>query len=62
MIHYKVCIWTLIFFINLFFGTEVPLESAAREQERFLIFRKLHNDKHDSSSSQLLWELNFHAV
>lgn len=54
------------FFINLSLGTQVPLESAAQEQdlysERFLTFRKLHNDKHDSSSSQLLQELNFYAV
>lgn len=54
------------FFINLSLGTQVPLERAAQEQEllseRFLTFRKLPDDKHDSSFSQLLQEPNFCAV
>lgn len=61
------CVFGLrFFFINLSLGTQVPLESAVQGQElhckRFLTFRKLHNDKHDSSSSQLSQKLNFYAV
>lgn len=67
IIHYKGYIWTQDFLlICLSLGTQIPLESAAQEQalfsERFLTFRKLHNDKHDSSSSQLFLELNFHTI
>lgn len=66
-IHYKGCIWTHNFLlVCLSLGTQIPLESAAQEQEffseRFLTFRKLHNDKHDSSSSQLFLELNFCTI
>lgn len=58
------CVFALrFFFINLSLGTQVHLERAAQEQElhseRFLTFRKLHNDKHDSSSSSCHWSWTF---
>lgn len=67
IIHYKGYIVTQNFLlICLSLGTQIPLESAAQEQEllseRFPTFRKLHNDMHDSSYFQSFVELNFYII